>query len=801
VLAVRPTTFALVLAVGLAGPALGAPLTRADIPAQKVGADVVVLSGFRTAGDLGAGAVYTSVGATPAGLEAVKDAGGTWFNLVVTDQANVGWFGAYGDDGAHKISAADIAANPQWRGTYDEGTTWDTVAVSEAMLAAFAGTSTPGHVVWNSLAGLRELNKTLYVPTAIYGLNRTVRLTAAFFDIDFASRAADWDWKGAPDQPMLVSDSIAYANIKNISLSSSQPAVYGEAAPLWVMDHSGAAGGLSTQQITILNATIRLTYNGRGVSISPSGGSAQGDTIAFINPLFVGADPDYCLRLGGQNTLSIIIQGGDFQGCTHDAIQAAWGTVYVYGTSFQDQRMGLDAAPVINQLTTFGADLDVLAGQGPTGVNKFQDVRAEDEIPVNCHPGAYCDVEDVESAGGSFLNWFANYPYSEGQTVSNAGTQHRAFMVVDDGGAPGWRLVGAGSTACTVQDPDAHDRAGAWQGRALFVRSEVSAIEHHTIAASKPSSVSLAADDCVHGPIGAYPLYHIGGHSGSEPPDWDAVKPGASTRVWGAGVRQGFSTTAGSATVKVGSDISGRIAVGDYVVIPNADRVGRDIVLPAALIARVAARSGDTLTLSKPAAAAVDYAFGYWGAPLRDRDISYIDLDFDAFSGAQALMNSSAAGGRTSRLGTVINFASARTDWRRENEPAPGGGAHQFAGPVSRVLARPIAYAPAIDLTAALAAGDDLLLQASGDAVLNAPRPPPGVAREVTLQVESAGGAQRTILFGANFKSAGPLMVAPAAGAVYVVRFVSDGVSWNESSRSGPNTPAARAEGAGARGR
>ena len=778
------------LVLGLAAtPASAAPLTRADIPAQKIGSDVVVLAGYRTPGDLGAGAIYTSAGATADGLEAVKDAAGTWFNLVVLGEVNVGWFGAYGDNGAHRITAADLAANPDWRGTYTPDTTWDTVGTNEALIAAFGAASTPGHVVWNSLTGQERANKTLVVPTAVYGINRTLDLAAAFFTIEFASRAALWDWKGPPDQPLLVTDSIAYADIRNISLAASQPAVYGEAAPLWVMDHSGANGGLSTQQITITNATIRVPYNGRGVSISPSGGAAQGDTITFINPLFEGSLADYCLRLGGQNALSIMILDGDFQGCTHDAIQAAHGTVYVYGTSFQNQRMGLDQAPVINQLTTFGADLDVLGGEGPTGVNKFEDVRAEDEAPVNCQPGAYCDVEDVESAGGSFLNWFPNYPYLAGQTVSNETTQHRAFMVVDDGGVAGWRPVGEGSRGCVIQDPGAGLAPGAWAGRRIYLRIEVGATVHQVIAANTATSVTMA-EGCSKGSPGGALLYHISGTSGAAPPDWAAARPGASTLVWGASARQGFSTAAGSAEVKVGPDIYDRIAVGDYVVIPNADRLGRVIVLPAALIARVEARSGgDTLRLSRPAGATMAYAYGYWGAPLQDHDISYIELDFNAFSGAQALMNSSAVAGRTLRLGTVINYASNRPDWRRDGEPAPEGGVYsQLVGPLGRTLAQPVGYAPVIDLTAALAAADALVLKPAGDAVLNAPPAPPGVAREITLQVESAGGAPRTVSFGAGFKSAGPLTVTAAPGGVYVLRFVSDGATWNEASRSGPLT-------------
>jgi hypothetical protein len=136
----------------------------------------------------------------------------------------------------------------------------------------------------------------------------------------------------------------------------------------------------------------------------------------------------------------------------------------------------------------------------------------------------------------------------------------------------------------------------------------------------------------------------------------------------------------------------------------------------------------------------------------------------------------------------VINYSSNRPDWRRGGEPAPEGGVYsQVGGPLGHPLASQVAYAPVIELAAALDTADALVLTPTGDAVLNAPPPPPGVAREITLQIESAGGAPRTVSFGAGFKTSGPLTVTATPGAVYVLRFVSDGATWNEASRSGPN--------------
>jgi hypothetical protein len=56
-----------------------------------------ISSGFYTTGDLGAGAMYTSVGAGPSGPMAIQDASGTWFQLVLNDFLTVGWCGAKGD--------------------------------------------------------------------------------------------------------------------------------------------------------------------------------------------------------------------------------------------------------------------------------------------------------------------------------------------------------------------------------------------------------------------------------------------------------------------------------------------------------------------------------------------------------------------------------------------------------------------------------------------------------------------------------------------------------------------------------
>jgi hypothetical protein len=123
-----------VLGTSTVGGELNIP--RSQIGSTSIGPNkTFISSGFTTAGDLGIGAIYTSVGASPSGPMAIQDATGTWFQLVINSPANVGWFGAVGDgstnDTAAFVSCYSVCAANGFEiyippGTYKvDALTWD----------------------------------------------------------------------------------------------------------------------------------------------------------------------------------------------------------------------------------------------------------------------------------------------------------------------------------------------------------------------------------------------------------------------------------------------------------------------------------------------------------------------------------------------------------------------------------------------------------------------------------------------------------------------------------------------------
>lgn len=86
-------------------------ITRSQIPSTSVGVGMLMVSGTTSVADRGAGAIYTSQGATSGGPMAIQDASATWYNLVLSPHGsvNVCWFGATGDGSTDDTAAINLA--------------------------------------------------------------------------------------------------------------------------------------------------------------------------------------------------------------------------------------------------------------------------------------------------------------------------------------------------------------------------------------------------------------------------------------------------------------------------------------------------------------------------------------------------------------------------------------------------------------------------------------------------------------------------------------------------------------------
>lgn len=86
-------------------------IVRVDIPNINIPVNTIMLSGYYVAGDLGTGAIYTSVGASSSGPSAIQDKNGTWFQLITIEPVSIGWFGAIGDGITDNTTAVQAAIN------------------------------------------------------------------------------------------------------------------------------------------------------------------------------------------------------------------------------------------------------------------------------------------------------------------------------------------------------------------------------------------------------------------------------------------------------------------------------------------------------------------------------------------------------------------------------------------------------------------------------------------------------------------------------------------------------------------
>jgi hypothetical protein len=630
--------------------------------------NVVQINGYRTVNDGGAmsiGRVTTQARVGP-GMWQSAD-GAIW--RIENNEPNILMLGGYNDGSSHQITSADIAANPQWIGTYTAGTEWNSVAGQELVYTCYAGNSVAGTVRWNTNTG--QINRPMnLLPGGTYVSNQTILIVAAGFYMHGNQRAtSELLWTGSPTVPALYLNSGAYFTIERLRIADTSAS-----NQLIVLDHSSSPGAISTQQGSFRDCDFvggGPVFTNVIISINPvSSGSGQGDTLLFSNCLLIGSAVAN-LQLVGQNTLSCEIEGGNHQEALGDGIQLLGASAFMRGPSFENSAIDFfHQAPATNQIAMFGADFHSYSGAGGTEINSMRDIRSENLVPCifEANNGrVYC----LGVSGGMVFGWVANGNFPLGGLIG-AGSKNHIFMLVDDGG-PDWFLGDPSGSTTLVVNPSATWTTNQWAGFLVWERFT------NGFALATSLVVSNTATTATVTPLGltsAGRQIKIAGVAGSSPPSWDSAPAGHSTPpVPGNG--QGFTTVANSNVVNIGSDIT--VSIGDYVVIPGAWSLAQaGESQTSALIGKVTNTGAGTITLSRAATQVVTDAPGYFGTSISDGNFNWLDIDSDALVGLIKGDAIFSPYGRVRQCGPLDAMSLGRPDWYRGDVPATGFNSRSY---------------------------------------------------------------------------------------------------------------------------
>jgi hypothetical protein len=830
---------------GCGGGGSGTPsITRAQIPTTNTGGvQLIYLTGYRTNGDIGAGAPYTCTGQSSTSWLAIQDSVGNWCALMIsaTSVINTGWFGAYANNGGQTITSGDIAANPAWRGIYTAGMTWDYVAVQEAMYAAWAPTTTPGttalSIKWNATnAGGQNFsaNRAVFVNAGIYDINKTIVTVASHTRIDFGQRgAAQWWWTGSAATTMWQCDACSYMEFFAPFLSVNGPVEsFGTAKPMWSIDWTGAyPTSLKVQQITIYDLVLNQYINGQGVAIGPTGGS-QGDTVAFINPLFVGYDSDWAVLIGSANALGITFTNGDCQGYQHDCIQVFGGSVHTVGMHSENQQfnsggaspggLGNGYAPLETQFTTNGTDVHIYSAVNGSIPSTIVGWRAEDDMVASsagvASGGTYFGLDDGYSVidsgalGVDIANWFANLAVQRG-TVWQGGVNFlRAFMMVDTGGTY-WRNITSGSSR-TITDSGASYTINQWQNYAIRLRFQ------GTIGNSPPagnynacevlSNTATTITYDTNCPVySSEAQYEIGDYTAAVSPTFDSAANGHTT------YNGSISVVGGSACVDVDSVTYANISVNDYMAIADGDALGgggvggipplfRMMFYGKVLSKSASGCHGGAQSVTLDHANNVNtptntQLWAYYGTPISDGahgGIKWLEVNYSSFVSPDTAMSAyGAVGSRVDLTGSVSNVYSNRggNDWASKPtgmQVSANAGQQNYVNIThgislgSQCTPNQSMSSSPFDMTPFMNSCNGMFALVSANVTLNAPVPI-GV-QEFTIVFSP--GTNNVISFGNNFDPNIPPLNLGSSGQLQMITFRSYGggigSTWFEVGRS-----------------
>jgi hypothetical protein len=818
-------------------------ITRAQIPTSNTGgAANLILIGYNSANDLGWGAPYTCRGQSSTSWNAIKDRQGTWCALNLVAARNTGglypgWFGAKGDDGATTISSGDIAAHPEWRGTYTAGLSWDYVGIQEEVYAAWATTSTPSTIRWNTVTGKTALNIIFNLNYGVFGVNHRITANMQGGVFRGAKNQTILDWTGGGFNGSVTGndyiwycDGCSYSIFTGLTTSKNSPQSFGSAVANVAFDYSGRIGSLNTQQNTFIDMQCGVRVNGGCFDLQPNNGS-QGDTNTFINPNFTGSDGAYAINSHGCNSMNNAIFGGDIQGFPGVAIINNCGQWSIYNVHDEDEGNG--SSPIKTQFTLYGAAYQIVQACDCAQMDVISAYRSEAEVIALGYSGAGAFLGDrgltiqgaATTGSADIRTWAANAFFQEGNVVGG-GSDNRVFMLVDGGGVYWKSLTSFDTNAHTLTDTGASYTTNQWANYNLVIRYDSTGAWHRCVILSNTATViTYDPNNC--GGAGAPPnvgqqTYAIIGFSGGSTPSWNSAAIGTQAAFTANGF--GFDLASGSTCVHSPNGGS----IGDYIAVPNGQLVGtlggaiggvyHKTIFTAKITATGACGGGTppngNVTVNRTPNRTISQGPGYLATPISDGTLGYkwIDLPFISMGPANSMTDVVMGQGAIEIGGAMMNVSTTAvtnssspiyngfdsTMMLNTGQPTPTTGAAFVA--ISKGAYRPIQCTPfsgsgTLDLTARANTCNSMQLVPTAALTINFPKMDLYQGQEFVFHIIASGGPF-TITCGTNSVCNSPFNTGSATAHYdWVFRYegsrgFANGAAgkWIETSRS-PNSP------------
>lgn len=450
------------------------------------------------------------------------------------------------------------------------------------------------------------------------------------------------------------------------------------------IDADGSLGALKTQQISLRDLFItggQLAAN--CLRISQSGASSQGDTI-WVGNLLISQCLDAGIKLGGQNALGVLVEDSDIQACYHWGVYNSGGQIFLNGTSFQNQDLGLvsdDGIP-ISQITTGGADYFSDATGGTSGISSMTDIRSESDILVS---GGSIHIRHAAVNAGSSDPYFPNSFYSPGQMirgtvgVGQKGELGRTFMLVESGGTKNFATPEGNSTLTVINDLSQSWTVNQWAGFYLGLRYPNGFIGSAQIASNTATSITLATplpynywSDAGHTSVCGFPgqrfncsQYRIGGLTSGTEPTWSSVPKGWYNQYSNDGGSNGFVAVAGSNVISGWYYAFGiSPSVGDYVLIHRAGTNGGPFISHITNIVRPNGSGGVTVTLADNAITSTPNGeSGYVGTPVTDGQVKWMSIDYVSVSTGGTVVDLYSNGGKLASAASLTDSYFSRPDF------------------------------------------------------------------------------------------------------------------------------------------